>query len=99
MESLARPVYTTARAANSKPQAGPVRAGPGESTTYAMWIQEKQFMLVPASAYVAKAVASFKEFPPRGSAGELLAVRSTEVDGERERRTTMITFMRSELRA
>ena len=37
-----------------------------ESTTYAMWIQEKQFMLVPASAYVAKAVASFKEFPPRG---------------------------------
>ena len=66
MESLARPVYTTARAANSKPQAGPVRAGAGESTTYAMWIQEKQFMLVPASAYVAKAVASFKEFPPRG---------------------------------
>ena len=37
-----------------------------ESTTYAMCIQEKQFMLVPASAYVAKAVASSKEFRPRG---------------------------------
>ncbi|XUY25613.1 arylsulfatase [Agrobacterium sp. rho-8.1] len=37
-----------------------------ESTTYAMWVQEKQFMLVPASQYVARAISSFVEFPPRG---------------------------------
>lgn len=44
----------------------PFERAQDESTTYAMWIQDKQFMLVPASTYVAKAVASFKEFPPRG---------------------------------
>lgn len=37
-----------------------------ESTTYAMWIQDKQFMLVPVSMYAAKAAASFEKFPPRG---------------------------------
>lgn len=37
-----------------------------ESVNYAMWIQDKQFMLVPASVYVSKAVDSFKAFPPRG---------------------------------
>jgi arylsulfatase A-like enzyme len=37
-----------------------------ESTTYAMWVQEKQFMLVPASTYVGEKMKSFEAFPPRG---------------------------------
>jgi hypothetical protein len=31
-----------------------------------MWIQEKQFAIVPVAEYAAKAASSFKEFPPRG---------------------------------
>ncbi|WP_297101633.1 arylsulfatase [uncultured Draconibacterium sp.] len=38
-----------------------------ESTTYAMWIQDKQFMLVPVSVYAGKMAASFEKFPPRGA--------------------------------
>lgn len=32
-----------------------------------MWLQDKQFMLVPASEYVAREVQTFKDFPPRGA--------------------------------
>ena len=62
-----------------------------ESVNYNMWIQEKQFAIVPAADYAARAAATFKEFPPRGRPGELLArcrseddepgVRPTELQG------------------
>lgn len=37
-----------------------------ESVQYQMWIQEKQFMLVPVTVGVSQALKSFEEFPPRG---------------------------------
>ena len=37
-----------------------------ESVQYQMWIQEKQFMLVPVISFVGEAMESFKAFPPRG---------------------------------
>jgi arylsulfatase A-like enzyme len=36
-----------------------------ESIYYADWLAHRAFLLVPAQAYVAKWVSSFKEFPPR----------------------------------
>lgn len=39
------------------------------SNTYYDWLLDHAYMLVPAQSYVAKFVASFKEFPPRQSAG------------------------------
>jgi hypothetical protein len=65
-----------------EPLARPFRAGAGgEHETYTMSIQEKQFMLVPASAYVAQAVASSKEFPPRGLPANYSLFEALEVDG------------------
>jgi arylsulfatase A-like enzyme len=44
----------------------PFERAQDESVTYGMWVQEKQFMIVPAISYVAEALESFKQFPPRG---------------------------------
>lgn len=38
-----------------------------ESVNYQMWIQEKQFAIVPVAEYAAKVAGSFKEFPPRNA--------------------------------
>lgn len=36
-----------------------------DSNTYWDWVLEHAFMLVPAQAYVAKLLDSFRDFPPR----------------------------------
>ena len=36
-----------------------------ESMNYMNWSTHRMYMLVPAQAYVAQWVSSFKEFPPR----------------------------------
>ena len=38
------------------------------SNTYYDWLLDRAFLLVPAQAYVAKFLATFKEFPPRQKA-------------------------------
>ena len=38
------------------------------SNTYYDWLLDRAYLLVPAQAYVAKFVATFKEFPPRQKA-------------------------------
>jgi arylsulfatase len=35
------------------------------SNTYYDWMLDRAFLLVPAQAYVANFMATFKEFPPR----------------------------------
>ena len=39
------------------------------SNTYYDWVLDRAFFLVPAQAYVAQFLATFKEFPPRQKAG------------------------------
>ena len=39
------------------------------SNTYYDWLLDRAFLLVPAQAYVAKFLETFKEFPPRQKAG------------------------------
>ncbi len=39
-----------------------------ESIYYGDWMAHRTFMLVPAQAFVAKVLESFKEFPPRAKA-------------------------------
>jgi arylsulfatase A-like enzyme len=39
------------------------------SNTYYDWVIDRAFFLVPAQAYVARFLATFKEFPPRQKAG------------------------------
>ena len=49
-----------------------LRADPFEKATtsiyYGDWSAHRMFMLVPAQAFVAKWLASFKDFPPRSKA-------------------------------
>ena len=40
-----------------------------EATDYGHWFMERMFMIVPAGAYVAQWMQSFKEFPPRQEPG------------------------------
>ena len=39
------------------------------SNTYYDWVLDRAFFFVPAQAYVAQFLATFKEFPPRQKAG------------------------------
>jgi arylsulfatase A-like enzyme len=43
------------------------------SNTYYDWLLDHSFMLVPAQAYVAKFVATFKEYPPRQKSASFTA--------------------------
>ncbi len=50
-----------------------LRRGPYEratitSNTYYDWLLDRAYLFVPAQAYVAKFLATFKEFPPRQKA-------------------------------
>ena len=46
-------------------RADPFERASHESIGYPMWRIERVYLLVPAQAYVARWLASFKEFPPR----------------------------------
>ncbi len=46
-------------------RADPFERANQESIGYAAWRIERMYLLVPAQAYVANWLASFKEFPPR----------------------------------
>ncbi len=43
----------------------PFERAPQEAMGYARWRIDRTFLLIPAQAYVAKFLGSFKEFPPR----------------------------------
>src|SRR5262249_32315916 len=43
----------------------PFEKAPVGSICYSDWAAHRMFLLVPAQAYVAKWISSFKEFPPR----------------------------------
>jgi arylsulfatase len=43
------------------------------SNTYYDWLLDHSFMLVPAQAYVAKFVATFKDYPPRQKSASFTA--------------------------
>jgi arylsulfatase len=40
------------------------------SNTYYDWLLDRAYMLVPAQAYVAKFLATFREYPPRQKAAK-----------------------------
>jgi arylsulfatase len=46
-------------------RADPFEKAQHESIYHADWMAHRVFLLVPAQAYVAKWISSFKEFPPR----------------------------------
>jgi len=46
-------------------RADPFEKAQHESIYYADWLAHRAFLLVPAQAFVAKWISSFKEFPPR----------------------------------
>jgi len=46
-------------------RADPFEKSQHESIYYADWLAHRAFLLVPAQAFVAKWISSFKEFPPR----------------------------------
>jgi arylsulfatase len=46
----------------------PYERGPITSNTYFDWLIDRAYLLVPAQAYVAKFLETFKEFPPRQKA-------------------------------
>ena len=58
-------VRRPARAEALQPTRRPVRAGEHESIGYSTWRVDRAFVLVPAQAFVAHWLATFKEFPPR----------------------------------
>jgi arylsulfatase len=47
----------------------PYEIAPITSNTYYDWMMDRIYLMVPAQAYVAKFLATFKEFPPRMKAG------------------------------
>jgi arylsulfatase A-like enzyme len=47
----------------------PFEVGDHEAADYPHWFVDHLFVLVPAQAYVAKFLATFKEFPPRQKSG------------------------------
>jgi arylsulfatase len=49
----------------SEPFSDPFEKAPLGSIYYSDWAAHRMFLLVPAQAYVAKWISSFKEFPPR----------------------------------
>ena len=46
----------------------PFERGPITSNTYYDWLLDRAYLLVPAQAYVAEFMATFKDFPPRQKA-------------------------------
>ena len=50
-------------------RADPFEIGDQEAMDYGHWRVDRVFLLVPAQAYVAQFLATFKEFPPRQKVG------------------------------
>jgi arylsulfatase len=56
------------------------------SNTYYDWLLDRAYLLVPAQAYVAKFLQTFKEFPPRQKAASFSlekVMQSLSSPGER----------------
>jgi arylsulfatase len=47
----------------------PVRASRHESGSYERWFIDPMFLMVPAQAYVAQHLTTYREFPPRQKPG------------------------------
>ena len=49
------------------------------SNTYYDWLIDRAYLLVPAQAYVAKFLATFKDYPPRQKAASFSVDQALEV--------------------
>ena len=56
----------------------PFEIGDQEGMDYGHWRIDRVFLLVPAQAYVAQFLATFKEFPPRQEVGSFSLDRVLE---------------------
>ena len=56
----------------------PFERAPITSNTYYDWLLDHAFLLVPAQAYVAKFLATFKDYPPRQKAGSFTITQALE---------------------
>jgi hypothetical protein len=62
-------VYRSARSADAGSRSCPVERTWEDSELYRQWQIEHAFLLVPAQAFAAKFLASFKDFPQRQKVG------------------------------
>jgi arylsulfatase len=69
LRRLAGAVRDAAAAEDLQPSLGSVREGDVVGMDYQHWRADRLFLLVPAQEYVAKFLATFKEYPPSQKVG------------------------------